>query len=562
LSRRLVGCALLLLLCLLLCFPTLDAYLAADDFGYLKLFHDKPLLDFLRLGDTSEGIWGFPLDEWRPLFGLLWRLDGALWGVNDAGYHLTNALLHGLATCLVFLIAAEAAGGAGGTAFLAGLLFAVAPVHVEAICWVTGRTDSLPVVFYLAAFLFYLRFRASGSRLAYGLALLAMASGLLVKEVLFTLPLMLCAYELLRSRPGPWARADRGRALLAAVPFFALAAVYALLRRLAVGSLGREHMLSGQAVREFLRDQRFYAVHLLTPFGTLIREGRTAGHDLLLAGLVAGTLLACGAILLLRRPRDPRSLVPVLFFGAVWYAVSILPLVVTYRTPRHLYLPSAGVAIALAFLVLPSPAPGPSPGRLAAAALLLGLYAAAFVECDGEWVAAGRASRAARAGMQRLLEVGPGGGLVIVRGVPPRVPGGFGSIRMWEFALPFALQPPFSPSDPLASTTLLESPAVYCCPLTVWWSDQRPRLQALALGPPAEGVDVTVLDWDALHKTLTAGHATITRAFLKEQLAASTTGRRRAARLLDALSAGAGPARTVLPSDDGEEPPAGSRPVR
>jgi hypothetical protein len=169
LSRRLAGCALLLLLCLLLCFPTLDAYLAADDFGYLKLFHDKSLLDFLRLGDTSEGIWGFPLDEWRPLFGLLWRLDGALWGVNDAGYHLTNVILHGLATCLVFLIAAEAAGAAGGTALLAGLLFAVAPVHAEAICWVTGRTDSLPVVFYLAAFFSYLRSgpRAPGSPTAW-----------------------------------------------------------------------------------------------------------------------------------------------------------------------------------------------------------------------------------------------------------------------------------------------------------------------------------------------------------------------------------------------------------
>ncbi|HKC10499.1 MAG TPA: hypothetical protein VKI41_00425 [Vicinamibacteria bacterium] len=560
-SRRLAGCALLFLLCLLVCLPTLNAYLAADDFGYLKLFHDRPLRDFLRLGDTSQGIWGFPLDEWRPLFGLLWRLDGALWGVNDAGYHLTNVILHGLAACLVFLIAAEAAGSVGGTAFLAGLLFAVAPVHAEAICWVTGRTDSLPVVFYLAAFLAYLRFRASGSRLAYGLALLAMASGLLVKEVLFTLPLMLCAYELLRSRPEPSAGTNRRRALQAVGPFFALAAFYALLRRLAVGSLGREHLLSGQMVREFLHDQQLYAVHLLTPFGTLIREGRAAGHDLLQAGLVAGTLLACGA-LFLRRPRDLRGLAPVFFFGAVWYAVSILPLVVTYRTPRHLYLPSAGVAIALAFLVLPSRGASPSPGRWAAAALLLCLYAPAFVECDAEWVAAGRASRAARAEMQRALDARPGAGLVILRGVPPRVPGGFGSIRMWEFALPFALQPPFSPSDPLRATTLLESPSDYCCPLTVWWADQRPRLQALASGPPAEAVAVTVLDWDVAHQTVTAREATITRGFLKEQLAATTSGRRRATRLLDALSAGAGPAPTPLPSFDAEERPAGSRPFR
>src|SRR5258708_11925538 len=147
LSRRLAGCALLLLLCLLLCFPTLNAYLAADDFGYLKLFHDKSLLDFLRLGDTSEGIWGFPLDEWRPVFGLLWRLDGALWGVNDAGYHLTNVILHGLAACLVFLIAAEAAGSVGGAAFLAELIFAAAPLPTRDISLVLMPTRPPPLAF-------------------------------------------------------------------------------------------------------------------------------------------------------------------------------------------------------------------------------------------------------------------------------------------------------------------------------------------------------------------------------------------------------------------------------
>jgi hypothetical protein len=562
LSRRLAGCALLLVLCLALCFPTLDAYLVGDDFGYLKLFHDKPLADFLRLGDTSEGIWGLPLDEWRPLFGLLWRLDGALWGVNDFGYHLTNVLLHGLATCLVFLIVAELAG-AGRTALLAGLLFAVAPVHAEAICWVTGRTDSLSAVFYLAGFLSYLRFRASGSRLAYGLALLAMALGLLVKEILLTFPLMLVAWELLLGRPGPEpspAWRERGRVLLASGPFFALAAIYAVFRRLAVGSLGREHLLTTEAVRRFLEDQRLYAVHLLTPFGTLIREGRASAPDLLSSGLVVATLLACGAALSSRREHEPRHLARAVFFGAAWYALATLPLLVTYRTPRHLYLPSAGVAIAVAFLVLPPRASPPPLGRLAAAGLLLGLYAAALVECNAEWIVAGRASRVARTRIQRIIDAAPRGGLVLVRGVPPRVPGGFGSIRMWEFALPFALQPPFDPHDPLTGTTLLESPAVYCCPVSAWWDDHRPRLQALAAGPPDESVDVTVLDWDAPRSTVTSRHAALTRGFLKEQLAATSSGRRRATRLLDALSAAAG-SPTTGPALDEEEPSAESRPA-
>src|SRR5262249_59688888 len=99
--------------------PGLRGSFLADDLGYIHLFQAKPLSAFLRLGDVSERIWGFPLDEMRPLFAFTYKLDYLLYGTNEAGYHLTNLLIHGVCAGLVALIAAGAGAG-GWTAALAG----------------------------------------------------------------------------------------------------------------------------------------------------------------------------------------------------------------------------------------------------------------------------------------------------------------------------------------------------------------------------------------------------------------------------------------------------------
>src|SRR5262245_7891785 len=182
--------------------PTLRGSFLADVLGYIHLFHAKPLSTFLRLGDVSEGIWGFPLDEMRPLFALTYKLDYLLYGTSEAGYHLTNLLIHGLCAGLVALIA-SAAGAGGWTSGLAGALFALLPVPAEPVSWITGKVDSLPTAFYLAAFYFFLLFRRSASAAAYALSLAAMAAGLFCKEILLTLPAVLVAYDLVAGPLAP-----------------------------------------------------------------------------------------------------------------------------------------------------------------------------------------------------------------------------------------------------------------------------------------------------------------------------------------------------------------------
>ncbi len=95
-------------------------------------------------------------DLYRPLTILSFAINHALTGAGAAGYHVTNALLHGLVSALVVMLGA-ALGLGGGGALAAGLLFAVHAVHVEAVAPVVGRSELLAALFVIAGWLCHLK---------------------------------------------------------------------------------------------------------------------------------------------------------------------------------------------------------------------------------------------------------------------------------------------------------------------------------------------------------------------------------------------------------------------
>lgn len=120
-------------------------------------------------------------------------LDYAYWKLDPWGYHLTNLLLHGLAT-LLFSGLAYGLFGSRWVAFLAGLVFSLHPARAEAVAALLGRSDLLCTVFVLLAFLFHLRLRSRagwwrlpwqlGVALAYGLAMGSKETGLMLFPLL------------------------------------------------------------------------------------------------------------------------------------------------------------------------------------------------------------------------------------------------------------------------------------------------------------------------------------------------------------------------------------------
>lgn len=143
--------AVLLFLVLLTYAPAMTAGFIWDDDHYVTEN------DELRSADGLRRIWFKPgaTPQYYPLvFSTFW-VEHQLWGINPVGYHLVNIVLHGL-NAVLLLRALQVLRVPG--ALFAAALFAVAPLHVESVAWVSERKNVLSGLFYLLAFLSYWRF--------------------------------------------------------------------------------------------------------------------------------------------------------------------------------------------------------------------------------------------------------------------------------------------------------------------------------------------------------------------------------------------------------------------
>lgn len=175
------------LLGLLLVAVTLAAYWPAwfgqpvwDDDAHLPRLDLQSLAGLLR-------IWAEPgaTQQYYPLAFTGFWLQHELWGDATLGYHLVNILLHGISALLLLRILRrlEVPG-----AFLAAAIFALHPVHVESVAWISELKNTLSGVFYLGAALAYLGFDRTRGKGLYALALGLFVLGLLTKTAIATLP--------------------------------------------------------------------------------------------------------------------------------------------------------------------------------------------------------------------------------------------------------------------------------------------------------------------------------------------------------------------------------------
>ena len=146
-------------------------------------------------GLSWRGIeWAFTYGEighWHPLTWLSHMLDCQLYGLNPAGHHLTNVLLHTAAAILLFLGLRQMTGALWRSAFVAAV-FAIHPLRVESVAWVAERKDVLSAFFFMLTLWAYVRYvRRPPSMIRYGAVVLCFALGLLSKDMLVTMPFVL-----------------------------------------------------------------------------------------------------------------------------------------------------------------------------------------------------------------------------------------------------------------------------------------------------------------------------------------------------------------------------------
>lgn len=128
--------------------------------------------------------------NWHPLTSISLMLDAQLFGIRPGGYHFSNVLLHTIAVLLLFLVLRRMTGAVWRSAFVAAL-FAIHPLRVESVAWISERKDVLSGVFFMLTLGTYLRYASRPSVGRYLTVLATFALGLLSKAMLVTLPFVL-----------------------------------------------------------------------------------------------------------------------------------------------------------------------------------------------------------------------------------------------------------------------------------------------------------------------------------------------------------------------------------
>lgn len=297
---------------------------------------------------------------YRPLTVFLFAIQWSLGEGAPLIFHVSNVLLHAFASALVYRLLLAIVGWKGGVA--GGLLFAVHPVHVEAVANVVGQGELLSACFVLAAAVVYSN-RNSQGELSPGWQLLLPSfylMGMLAKEHAIVLPLLLLALDLGQRR---WRVSGYlSQALGMAVSLFAVASVYLVLRWIVLGG-----GISGDAAAD-LRVLQDPVPRLLTALSVWPEYLRlmvfpfhlSAMYDpetLTMLDRVNPSVVAGGVLLLFLAVTA--LLVPVrpaIGLGSAWLLVTILPVsnllvpIGTLLAERTLYLPSVAMSLWTGFL--------------------------------------------------------------------------------------------------------------------------------------------------------------------------------------------------------------------
>jgi len=332
----------LIVLSVLACYwPAMRGALVWDDAAHVT----KPALTSLA------GLWQIwssthATQQYYPLLHTAFWLEHRTWGDSVVGYHVVNIVLHAAdAGLLVLVLRRLAIPGAA----LAGLLFAVHPVCVESVAWISEQKNTLSLAFYLLSALAYLRFHSkAGGMGCYALATLLFVLALLTKSVTATLPAALLLVF--------WWQSGRIRLrddLLPLLPWFALALASGLftswIERTVVGAEGvsfdltlpERGLLAGRIIWFYL-GKLVWPSHLMFVYPHWDVRAHAGNWTEFLAAFLAVT----GALIVAaRRNRGPLA-VWLFFAGSLFPALgffNVYPFLFSYVADHFQYLASIGI---------------------------------------------------------------------------------------------------------------------------------------------------------------------------------------------------------------------------
>jgi tetratricopeptide (TPR) repeat protein len=311
----------------------------------------------VQAGLTPESVrWAFTTTHcanWHPLTWLSLQLDHQLYGLASWGYHLTNLLLHTANVLLLFVALRRMTGAVWRSAVVAAL-FAVHPLHVESVAWVSERKDVLSTFFGMLTLGAYIGYAQRPGPARYLLVVLAFALSLLAKPMLVTLPFVLLLLDY-----WPLGRFGAGRRpapgflrslVVEKLPLFALAAascaVTVFAQQKAV--LPLEKLPLEARIANALVAYVHYLRLTVWPRNLAVFYPHAAEPGLAWEAVAAGGLLVClsaGFFWAARRPY--------LIVGWLWYLGTLVPVLglvqvgLQAAADRYTYVPLIGLFVLL-----------------------------------------------------------------------------------------------------------------------------------------------------------------------------------------------------------------------
>jgi tetratricopeptide (TPR) repeat protein len=373
---------------------TLAVFWQVNQYDFIKLDDNIYVTDNFRIksGISLEGIrWAFSTTYaqfWHPLTWLSLMFDYQLFGLNAGGYHMTNLILHILSTLLLFWLFNRMTGALWKSAFVAAL-FALHPLHVESVAWISERKDVLSAFFWMLTLCLYVYYTEKPVIRRYLLVLFSFICALMSKPMVVTLPVVMILldywplgrFELKKGNLILWQLKEK-------TPFFILSTVFSII------TLYAQYKPSGKYFQYSLNSRLASA---LVSFVTYL-EKTFWPHDMavfypfsaqipLLPVIVASLLIlviTTFVIVMVRR-------LPYLFIGWIWYVITIAPVIGIIKVgdfamaDRYHYLPSIGISIMLVWgipALIKSEATRKKFFSTAAIAFLVLLAVLSWKQCD------------------------------------------------------------------------------------------------------------------------------------------------------------------------------------
>jgi len=376
---------------------TLLVYAQTWRFGFV-LFDDPTYVSenpHVQAGLSLQNVvWSFATfrdGNWIPFTWLSLMLDTTVFGFHAGGYHFTNVLLHVANTVLLFAFLARATGNQLRSACVAAL-FALHPLHVESVAWITERKDVLSTLFGLLSLWAYVNYAKSRSGWTFAACLLCFVASLLSKQTLVTLPFV---FLLLDYWPlGRFAeRSARMRVFVEKIPFLAVSAGFSYVTVMAQRSGHNVASLStfplGTRCLNAIVVYADYLAKTLFPYHLAVFYPHPGEHYYLVVVGGAAALLAVisvAAVVWLRR-------CPYLFVGWAWYLGTLVPMIGIVQVgrqqmaDRYTYFPLIGLFVVVVWLcaeLVPAGALRIRVLATAAVMILVALASATFVQA-GYW---------------------------------------------------------------------------------------------------------------------------------------------------------------------------------